>query len=88
MTLPKETIEKISTDASERYPASPDGMLMAAGYAAGATEWAGKVEDLIDTLQKVKNIMSWMDGDDRYCQALRKIVEPALAKYKEVGNGG
>jgi hypothetical protein len=96
--LNKETIEKIKerakdyalnltfplTWSSERVEGARDDA--ANDYEAAATEWAGKAQGLADALQKVSNIISWMDREDKYCQALREVVAPAIAKYKEVSN--
>jgi hypothetical protein len=101
--IPQETIEKITKDAEVKteakakeiigqfMPRSTNYIAFLDGYEEGridgATEWAGMAQDLKEALEKVKNITSWMDGDDPHCQALRRIVEPALDKYKEVSNG-
>ncbi len=95
MTLPQEiqkTIDDRELELTDKMPLTTDHQTgyyqgFSKGYTTGATEWAGKAEDLAEAMEKVKNITSWMDGDDPHCQALRRIVEPALAKYKEVSNG-
>jgi hypothetical protein len=56
-------------------------------YIKGATEWAGKAEELAKVLGAVKNIASWIDKDEKQRNMIIERIETALAKYKEVTNG-
>jgi hypothetical protein len=51
------------------------------GKKAGATEWAGKGQGLVDALESMKNINASTMGAAR----MKAIAATALAKYKEVG---
>jgi len=96
MTLPQETIDRIEKEAEHHanveWSEKAKHITLAQSinwenskedYQSGATEWAGKAKDLADAMQKVSNIISWMDGEDKHCQALREVVAPALTKYKQ-----
>jgi flagellar biosynthesis/type III secretory pathway protein FliH len=104
MTLPQETIDKIKINAAKatnkrdeqlRERSKDYGRRLAfldgyeEGHNAGATEWAGKAQGLVDALDKIYNgpfpinqteLEEWLLHTKRDARA-------ALAKYKEVGNG-
>ena len=86
MTLPQE-IQKIIDDRelelTEKMPLTNDHQTgyyqgFSKGYQAGATEWTGKAQCLIDALERIVN------GDTDYPSL---TAMNALAKYKEVTNG-
>lgn len=74
MTLPKETIEAIEKDASDKtkakeveikerfYKYSPNKIAYLDGYETGridgATEWAGNVQPVVDMLETTISILS------------------------------
>jgi hypothetical protein len=80
--MTQETRDKIWQDAKAyaRLHRKSISGTYAQNYVAGATEWAGKAEEhLIPALEWIK----------RYgpCDALTvKVINKALAKYKEVKN--
>lgn len=49
-----------------------------AGHEAGAKEWAGRAQGLLDALEQIKK---YQPGSGAFI-----IAANALAKYKEVGN--
>lgn len=53
--MDKTTENRISKDAAERYPATSDGLLMAAGYNAGATAENSRAQKMADALEKALN---------------------------------
>jgi len=60
-----------------------------AGHEAGATEWAGKAQESVLTLELIN---TWIDecmGHGKLLDADKamQIIDAALAKYKEVSNG-
>jgi 5,10-methenyltetrahydromethanopterin hydrogenase len=80
MTLPQEIKIKINEEANEfaeRVPKCEPHI----AYFAGATEWAGKAQSAIVTLEQIDSVVSWMD-DGTFKSKLLDI----LAKYREVGN--
>jgi flagellar biosynthesis/type III secretory pathway protein FliH len=100
MTLPKETIEKIKKDAHSKSYAKVKGSFESAygmgfrsgyetGHEEGATEWAGKAQGLTMALAELR-IKLYTCKDERreldHDYAI-VLIETALAKYKEVGNG-
>jgi len=87
MTLPQE-IQKIidarELELTEKMPLTNDHQTgyyqgFSKGYQAGATEWAGKAQDLADTLK-------WIQMHTPIDQDVDDTISAALAKYKEVGN--
>jgi hypothetical protein len=95
MTLPKETMEKIRAEAKERCPliilsnkqkSHVDRYRIE--YHAGATEWAGKAQPVVDALEALLNILPSGSVLDHYFAKEQVIkAREALAKYKEVENG-
>ena len=90
MTLPKETLDKIKKDAHGKSYEKVKGSFESeygrgfrggyeTGHEAGATEWAGKASGLVDALEQLK------EGAPGHTI---NFIDNALAKYKEVGNGG
>lgn len=82
MTLPKETIEKIKADAETYMHNETKGN----AHEAGATEWAGRAQGLIEALKQIEQMSD--PGD--YWKAIfemKSIASDAIAKYKEVSNG-
>jgi hypothetical protein len=96
MTLPQETLEAIEKDASVKtkakeaeikdrfYKHSPNKIAYLDGYETGriegATEWAGKAQDLADTLK-------WIQMHAPIEPVVDDAISAAIAKYKEVSNG-
>jgi hypothetical protein len=54
------------------------------GKKAGATEWAGKAQVLVDALDQIKN---WSGGTEDAAYRMKVIASDALVKYREVSNG-
>lgn len=91
MTLPQETIDKINAEADLYGFVVPfDGSKTfyiedkVKGYQAGATEWAGKAQGLVEALEQIKG---WSGGPEDASYRMKVIASDALAKYKEVANG-
>jgi hypothetical protein len=101
MTLPQETIEKITKDAEVKteakakeiigqfMPRSTNYIAFLDGYEEGridgATEWAGKAQGLVDALEFCAKPMQ--HGDANLALYTRQeLAQRAIAKYKEVGN--
>lgn len=92
--LPPEIEKQISDRADELTLSMPidndyqvgyvQGFI--AGHDAGAKEWAGRAQGLVDALEKINEKVRHWD-DDRGRRIIEQITYPALAKYKEVGNG-
>lgn len=88
MKLPKRIKQKINAESNEfaeRVPKCEPHI----AYYAGATEWAGRAQLVIDLLEEIgngpfpinqKELEEWLLKTKRDARA-------ALAKYKEVGNG-
>jgi hypothetical protein len=84
--LSKETRERIKADAiswSENQYGHDD---VNKDYLEGALHEAGRAKELADALEKVLSVTSWME-ENAYKHQIRKVVNTALAKYKEVSNG-
>lgn len=106
MTLPKEISDNINKAAKAAYPinseTSTEGVikqnLRQIGYCAGATEWAGKAQSIVNMLESTISILSafiepalfnqQISNEQRILINTRNEIERALAKYKEVGNEG
>jgi hypothetical protein len=89
MTLPQTTLDQINSEAEKYGFVIPyDGSKKfynedkVKGYQAGATEWAGKAKLVIDALEQVESVVSWMDDG-----TFKKKLSEIIAKYKEVSNG-
>jgi len=95
MILPQETIDKIVKDAEVKTeakgreiktqfaPRSTNYIAFLDGYEEGsidgATEWAGKAEDLANTLK-------WIQMHAPIEPVVDNAITAALTKYKEVTN--
>lgn len=98
MILPQETIDKIKANAKAYMHTEIKSMVgddelqphhLQYAHEAGATEWAGKVQPIIDALEA---FTSFLEVDIREEYLISKIPnyskhKTALAKYKEVSNG-
>jgi hypothetical protein len=103
MTLPQETIDKIKADAKHYMDVFVKGSVkyedilpndISDAHKAGATEWAGKAQGLVDVI-----FLIFKDGSgtqttiDKVNKALidfygnQTAIDKAIAKYKEVTNG-
>jgi hypothetical protein len=91
MTLPQETRDRIWQDAKAyaRLHRKSISGTYAQNYVAGATEWAGKAQPVIDALEEIgngpfpinqKELEEWLLKTKRDARA-------AIAKYKEVSYG-
>lgn len=102
MTLPKETQDKIKADAENyagvmvwinKHPKGEEQLfyeyISATSHIAGATEWAGKVQELVDAMEIISKAPMPTNAHEResWVSAARATVVTALAKYKEVSNG-
>lgn len=85
--IPPE-IEKQITDRSDeltlKMPIDNDYQVgyvkgFEAGHESGATEWAGRAQELADALE-------WIRVYGPGGELTNKFIDNALAKYKEVGN--
>ena len=88
--LSKETQQAIAnraaTYADQQH--ANDGDDIHIGYLDGATEWAGRAQGLVDTLERldayVLKCLRYLTAPDH--GIIRTEIINALAKYKEVGN--
>jgi hypothetical protein len=86
MTLPKDIQIKIDSESTE-FAAKVPLCAPHIAYRAGATEWAGKAQPIIELLHEMVNRYSGyaeMNGGNDLKQIKRCLI--VLAKYKEVGN--
>lgn len=92
MTLPQGTIDKIKADAKHYMDVFVKGSVkyedilpndISDAHKAGATEWAGMAQVLVEALEAMKTINASTMGAAR----MKAIAATALAKYKEVSNG-
>jgi hypothetical protein len=97
--LSKETTDRIEKEAEAYAETHGDHITnikeysthndVAGAYNAGATEWAGRAQGLVLTLELIN---TWIDECMGYGKLLdadkaMQAIDTALAKYKEVGNG-
>lgn len=56
------------------------------GKKAGATEWAGKAQPVIDALEQIQNSPTPFNATEMesWIETARNLAATALAKYKEV----
>ena len=93
MTLPQEITDKIEKEAEHHAnvewseKAKHNSLAQSINwdnskddYQAGATEWAGKAQELADTLK-------WIQMHAPIEPVVDDVISAALAKYKEVSNG-
>jgi hypothetical protein len=81
--LPKETIDKIKAEAAIYQQHRT--VTATRGYIAGATEWAGRAQGLVDALEIIDKAPMPTNSDERefWINATRATIVTALAKYKE-----
>ena len=110
MTLPKKISDKVKAGAENyagvmvwinEHQRGEEQLfyeyISATSHEAGATEWAGKAQPVIDMLETTISILSafiepalWnqeISNEQRILINTRREIETALAKYKEVTNG-
>jgi hypothetical protein len=87
MTLPQETRDRINTEAEKYGFVVPyDGSNKfynedkVKGYQAGATEWAGRAQPVIDAAEKVAKMFAHA-GDNQAC-AICQLAK-ALQQWKD-----
>lgn len=102
MTLPQELSDKIKADA-ENYAGvmvwvnkNPKGeeqlfyeYIAATSHQAGATEWAGRAQPVIDFLEEIGNGPFPINQKEleEWLLKTKRDARTAIAKYKEVSNG-
>lgn len=95
MNLPNDITEKIKADAINYMHSEIKGMTgdddifphhLQYAHQAGATEWAGKAQELVDALEVCAKPIEHNDAN-LALYTRQEIARRALAKYKEVTNG-
>jgi len=91
MILSQEILKRIDSDAN--YYLGTKGAEFSQssfdGYTAGATEWAGKTQELADLLDEAHLQIEYLHekfGETGSGNNVLSRIETALAKYKEVSN--
>jgi hypothetical protein len=96
MTLPKEIqqiIEDREIELTEKMPLTNDHQTgyyqgFSKGYTTGATEWAGRAQDLVDALEEIGNGSFPINKTEleEWLLKTKRNARNALAKYREVSN--
>jgi hypothetical protein len=100
MTLPQETIDRIEKEAEHHanieWSEKAKHITLAQSlnwanskedYQSGATEWAGKVQPVIDIAKEIAMLYDPARGHVLMPTEIINRLRIALAKYKEVTNG-
>jgi hypothetical protein len=83
--LDNKTIDKIKADAeiyTNEFDRRSFNRDVCDAHESGATEWAGKAQQAIGTIEQIESVVSWMDDG-----TFKKKLSEIIAKYKEVSNG-
>ena len=80
--LPQQTIDRITSDALAWSESQYGHDEPNKDYIEGALHEAGRASGLVDALKAVKRKLNILENDDAI-----EIIDNALAKYMEVGNG-
>lgn len=97
MTLPQTTIDQIKADAVAHVEKTRGMQGRVETYEAGATEWAGKAQPVVDMLETTISILSAyiepalfnqeISNEQRILINTRNEIERTITKYKKVTNG-
>lgn len=77
------TEERIKADAAARYPATDEGVLMAAGYIAGATAVHERAQTALVEIEKVHKMYHDLKGDNPAANHILNIAREYLQQWKE-----